>query len=200
MCVVSFALWRFQASVRHDAAARWNGREKTPCIGVGIWYMEKKHLKMSDKCEVVRRKRLYFLTVSCVIMYNYVIFNTLTTKIPVVPLRNGIYGLNMDGKALYGKSLHLDGRPYYVLWRMAQRETLASFSAGYDVNLGRRYSERPPFIFRKATFCTVKGRVLEAKTRPFANPLTVRRLQGGWTMASSRGLYEDLPQAFKAIV
>lgn len=77
--------------------------------------MEKKHLKMSDKCEVVRQKRLYFLTVSCAIMYNYMIFNTLTTKIPVVPLRNGIYGLNMDGKAFYGKSLHLDGRPYYVL-------------------------------------------------------------------------------------
>lgn len=77
--------------------------------------MEKKHLKMSDKCEVVRQKRLYFLTVSCAIMYNYMIFNTLTTKIHVVFLRNGIYGLNMGGKALYGKSLHLDGRPYCVL-------------------------------------------------------------------------------------
>ena len=55
--------------------------------------MEKKHLKMSDKCEVVRQKRLYFLTVSCAIMYNYMIFNTLTTKIHVVSLRNGIYGL-----------------------------------------------------------------------------------------------------------
>lgn len=77
--------------------------------------MEKKHLKMSDKCAVVRQKRLYFLTVSCAIMYNYMIFNTLTTKIHVVSLRNGIHGLNMDGKALYGKSLHLDGRPYCVL-------------------------------------------------------------------------------------
>ena len=35
---------------------------------------------------------------------------------------------------------------------------------------------RRPFAMRKATDCNAKGRLLQAKRRPFGKPLTARRL------------------------
>ena len=51
-----------------------------------------------------------------------------------------------------------------------------------------RIFKRRPFAFQKAAFRSVKGGLSGGKTRPFAEPLTVRQLRGGCFFMGRIGL------------
>ena len=67
-----------------------------------------------------------------------------------------------------------------VLWFIASLFGASLPLTGYWLWLRRLRKKRRgwPFTLRKATFCVVKGRLLQAERRPFGKALTVRRLQG----------------------
>ena len=58
------------------------------------------------------------------------------------------------------------------------RLSLVAYSCHFYISSNRFADEpnRPPFVLQKAVYCTLKGRLLEAKRRPFGNLLIISGL------------------------
>ena len=67
----------------------------------------------------------------------------------------------------------------------------------------RMNRQRPPFAFQKAANCTLKGRLLPSKRRPFATPLIIKHLhtrhEWRWKEPSKRCVWTALTCSFNGL-